>query len=168
MAAASGPPPAAPTDVGDQSETPRRTITGADDDDNWGGESFKVPEAVVAAEARSAAAGLAGWQQFFAPLLAGGQVYEDPAGTKYEGERDEDGVPHGAGRCENDDGSLYDGQWARGVRHGKGKFRSAKGDEYDGDWVEGKAGRGHTASPAESYEGGGRRQAARGVRDRGW
>ena len=39
----------------------------------------------------------------------------------YEGEKNDEGLPHGFGKIDYVDGSYYEGEWQNGYRHGKGK-----------------------------------------------
>ncbi|KAL9188867.1 hypothetical protein ACHAXT_011357 [Thalassiosira profunda] len=54
----------------------------------------------------------------------------------YEGEI-QDGVPHGTGKLEFDNGDVYDGEWKDGNRHRKGIYRFADGELYSGELVDG-------------------------------
>lgn len=49
----------------------------------------------------------------------------------------EDGIPHGTGRMEYDDGVVYDGDWAHGVFEGNGTLTWPEGDSYTGEFKDG-------------------------------
>lgn len=48
-----------------------------------------------------------------------------------------DGLFHGNGRFEWNDGMSYDGEWAHGVQTGYGTFTWANGNVYEGEWLNG-------------------------------
>jgi len=56
----------------------------------------------------------------------------DYSGGKYEGEVDEEQLPHGRGTKKNEDGSIYVGEFVKGIKEGKGNFAFANGDTYSG------------------------------------
>jgi hypothetical protein len=62
----------------------------------------------------------------------------------YAGDRDlATDLPHGQGRCDYQDGSVYEGAWEQGRRHGRGTQTWQDGAVYSGDWVRGvRQGRG--------------------------
>ena len=47
-------------------------------------------------------------------------VKEYPSGTRYEGEVNADGKPHGRGFSTYPDGRRYEGEWSDGKPHGQG------------------------------------------------
>lgn len=49
-----------------------------------------------------------------------------------------DGVPHGQGRMELNNGDAYVGEFAAGEFHGTGEYRWASGDIYRGEFVRGE------------------------------
>lgn len=48
------------------------------------------------------------------------------------------GVPHGEGRMELDNGDVYVGRFVEGEFHGSGEYRWASGDVYRGEFVRGE------------------------------
>ena len=56
------------------------------------------------------------------------------AGSKYEGQTNEQGQHNGKGLCRYVDGSVYDGEWKDGKRHGQGQYTFANGVLYRGGW----------------------------------
>jgi len=55
-------------------------------------------------------------------------------GCKYSGDYNADGLRHGRGTLEWENGDKYEGQFYNGMRHGVGKLAFADGSEYDGWW----------------------------------
>lgn len=51
----------------------------------------------------------------------------------YEGEL-QDGMPHGSGTWEDEEGHRYSGEWHEGRMHGEGTFTWASGHEYTGEY----------------------------------
>lgn len=78
-----------------------------------------------------------------------------PTGSKYCGERDEDGNISGKGVCQYKNGDIYLGFWSQNTREGKGKYTFANGDVYEGDWLDNKmTGKGtYKWANGESYSG---------------
>ena len=56
---------------------------------------------------------------------------------KYFGEF-KDGLPHGQGIFNYQDGAVYIGQWQKDMFHGKGTLTGPDGDKYAGNWQGGK------------------------------
>lgn len=54
----------------------------------------------------------------------------------YEGEKDQEGRPHGQGRCTYPNESYYEGRWVHGKKHGQGVVLSRGGLHICGTWVE--------------------------------
>lgn len=48
-----------------------------------------------------------------------------------------DGIPHGTGRIEYDDGIVYDGDWVYGNYEGSGTLSWPEGDRYTGEFKDG-------------------------------
>eukprot|EP00928_Gymnodinium_smaydae_P056405 TRINITY_DN39799_c0_g1_i1.p1 TRINITY_DN39799_c0_g1~~TRINITY_DN39799_c0_g1_i1.p1 ORF type:complete len:291 (+),score=42.00 TRINITY_DN39799_c0_g1_i1:158-1030(+) len=65
-------------------------------------------------------------------------LVKDGCGASYTGQVGKDDEPHGLGRQQWPDGSVYSGAWLRGRAHGRGKLSSPGGVEYDGSWIAGK------------------------------
>eukprot|EP00408_Alexandrium_pacificum_P035633 CAMPEP_0171270574 /NCGR_PEP_ID=MMETSP0790-20130122/60780_1 /TAXON_ID=2925 /ORGANISM="Alexandrium catenella, Strain OF101" /LENGTH=480 /DNA_ID=CAMNT_0011739417 /DNA_START=46 /DNA_END=1488 /DNA_ORIENTATION=+ len=76
-------------------------------------------------------------------------------GSKYQGERAEDGSMHGFGSFNSVTGGRYDGEFRRGLRHGEGMFYYPNGDHYHGHFFEGKRHGGGTFTYAsgDRYQG---------------
>jgi len=62
----------------------------------------------------------------------------DEVQVGYQGDLDSEGLEHGYGTYQFDDGSCYEGQYVHGERQGPGKYFYAGGARYEGDWVHGK------------------------------
>lgn len=60
--------------------------------------------------------------------------FDDGEVSKYEGEEDEAGLPHGHGRRVAKDGEEYVGQWSHGKFHGVGRLVKADGSTYEGQF----------------------------------
>ena len=74
--------------------------------------------------------------------------------AQYEGERNDDGKPEGAGTLKFTNGTVYEGEFRAGVRHGKGTLTFSSGEEYEGEWVDGvMSGHGVGRADREEYEG---------------
>lgn len=56
----------------------------------------------------------------------------------YDGDENEQGLPHGWGKMIYPSGEIYEGSWIDGQKHGIGKYQFVNGDEYSGDFVFGK------------------------------
>jgi hypothetical protein len=89
----------------------------------------------------------------------GNNEYTDLDGI-YEGERNDDGKPHGYGtmrypKNDKNEREKYIGDWNDGKRTGKGKLTWICGDVYEGEWVDNKRhGKGkHTSADGIVYEG---------------
>ncbi|XP_068192881.1 radial spoke head 1 homolog isoform X2 [Antennarius striatus] len=52
---------------------------------------------------------------------------------QYEGERNELGQRHGAGKAQLPNGDIYQGQYQYGARHGEGTYYFMNGARYIGD-----------------------------------
>jgi hypothetical protein len=62
----------------------------------------------------------------------------DPYGDQgeYEGEMNEDRLPHGAGVMNYADGRIYQGSWKNGQWHGQGRATFSNGDMFEGTYFE--------------------------------
>ncbi len=67
---------------------------------------------------------------------SGTMVVRTPQGT-YDGDV-RNGIPHGAGTMEWEDGAVYTGEWADGRPHGSGEYRWPDGARYIGQWRDGR------------------------------
>ena len=78
-----------------------------------------------------------------------GQVTGD-----YDGEVNNQDLPHGKGKCIFEDGLLYEGSWVNGKREGKGKMTLPNHDYYEGEWKnDAPNGKGKHYIGGEYYEG---------------
>ncbi|GIQ84788.1 hypothetical protein KIPB_006349 [Kipferlia bialata] len=81
----------------------------------------------------------------------------DPSDGIYEGERNEEGEPHGEGTLTCLDGYTYTGGWKEGARHGYGSSLDRSGLLYEGEFVDNKrTGRGTLSGDVSSLLNGGR------------
>ena len=55
----------------------------------------------------------------------------------YTGQTNYKAMPHGIGKMESKDGSLYEGQWLNGKRHGSGFMKFSSGNYYEGQFFNG-------------------------------
>ncbi len=81
-----------------------------------------------------------------------GQTITFADGSKYTGEVNENGEPHGRGVLDYPDTQnrckKYEGEFADGLFHGKGIMLYINGRKYDGDWVKGlRQGKGNEETP---------------------
>merc|ERR1712038_2179112 len=53
---------------------------------------------------------------------------------KYDGDVDDDQLPHGKGKKVYASGAIYEGEWEHGLRHGTGTLYTSNGNRYEGDW----------------------------------
>ena len=56
----------------------------------------------------------------------------------YQGERDDDFVPHGYGMMQFGNGDVYLGQYNKGVKEGRGSYSYQDGSLYLGEWKKGQ------------------------------
>eukprot|EP01062_Namystynia_karyoxenos_P023809 TRINITY_DN19227_c0_g1_i2.p1 TRINITY_DN19227_c0_g1~~TRINITY_DN19227_c0_g1_i2.p1 ORF type:complete len:720 (+),score=172.55 TRINITY_DN19227_c0_g1_i2:91-2250(+) len=74
----------------------------------------------------------------------------------YRGTVNAEGLRHGQGRLQYNNGNVYEGAWADGAPNGTGTKSWANGDRYEGQWAAGKR-HGHgryTFAAGGQYEGG--------------
>ena len=58
----------------------------------------------------------------------------EEAGSRYEGETNQEGEKHGKGKCTYIDGSMYDGSWENNKKNGYGVLIKKDGTVYKGSF----------------------------------
>ena len=59
-------------------------------------------------------------------------------GTTYEGQFNQNGIPHGRGKYRFSDGGSFDGELKKGITHGYGISILSDGSRYEGQFIEGR------------------------------
>ena len=77
-------------------------------------------------------------------------------GTTYEGQFNQNGIPHGRGKYRFFDGGSFDGELKKGITHGYGISILSDGSRYEGQFIEGRVeGQGvEKLTDGSRYEGG--------------